>query len=300
MKVFCLNKHKKKQEKIIKRHPDAIDILAVPKVNACLFILMKSRQNSNLFSIGHIAPSDVNRESYATLFSTFTSGEDLDVVFFGASPRDTNLLMSRAKQYDCNIATLRIIPFMFNTEEFTLNVEPKSVYFYYIPSSDQLITYADDFIPIKEAAIHMAMNVFNPPSQPIVFNQLSNIVNEEITTYALKSADNFAERLPLLTAKFLLVYPQAIRYQYQECPDNLASDIEGKKLMAMQEKFDFQTEDIVNKLQVTETASATKTPIVINPGRIRGTSFGDGEKKNSPETGDNQQMDERDSFAKKG
>lgn len=54
-------------KELVERRPDAIDVLSVPKLNSCHFILIKSKQNPHLFAIGHIAPRDDEQLMYEDL-----------------------------------------------------------------------------------------------------------------------------------------------------------------------------------------------------------------------------------------
>jgi len=127
--------------------------------------------------------------------SIFADDRDLDVVFCGNDKRNLSLFRETTQQYyiPYNIATLRVIPFHFNIDVFTISREPKSIYFYYIPSNDQLIIYSDNFSFTKKPAVHIATNVFDEPSQPIVFHPLS-FPDKDLTKQALKSVDVFYSR----------------------------------------------------------------------------------------------------------
>ena len=85
--------YSQKQKEIIEKIPEIADILSVPKLNACHFILIKSRKNPNLFAVGHIYPHDNKAESYKELLYIFIDNRDLDVVFCGRDPRNLSLFI---------------------------------------------------------------------------------------------------------------------------------------------------------------------------------------------------------------
>lgn len=230
----------KKFETLTKKREEAIDILAAPKLNACHFILIKSKSSQDLFAIAHINPSNNKTISYINLFQKFPSNDKLDIIFCGGYSGDTELLLKIAEDQGYAISSQRIIPFCFNVEQLTFFTEPKSVHFYFIPSEDQLIIFSDNYIHSKKPAIHIAQQVFENPSLPLIFHQVDLVAGLKDLNI---SAKIFCERLPVFTKSFLSTYPKFIAYTHETCPDEVAATEQDKLDAALKFGHDFTTSD---------------------------------------------------------
>ncbi len=243
----------------VENRPEAIDILSAPKLNACQFVLMRSKQRPHLVAMAHIAPMDDLEENYRELCGKFSEGDELDVVCCGLIRRNTDELSKLARERGCTLNSSRTIPFNFEVETFVTNREPKSVYLHYVPADDNLIIYSDSFSDTNKPAMHMAQKVFNEPSAPIVFHQFNSVFTREITKKALSSAGEFSQILPVLTDYYSSINQKPILFTYESCPDAMAPNIADKKQMALGRGFDFQTTDglLLLKLKEAQRGSAT-------------------------------------------
>ncbi len=251
---------------VLKR-PGSTDIISAPKLNACQFVLIKSKKSPDLCAMAHIAPGDDLEANYRELFEKFPPNDELDVVFCVAQSGVTDLISKVAQEQSRKINSLREIPFKFRVETSVFRGEPKSVYFHYVPADDSLIIYSDSYALTKAPAAHMALNVFNEPLEPIIFHQLQAIGSNKVSETALSSAADFSKILPVLTNKFLTEHPKSRCFTYQSCPVELVPNIKGKpdivgqKRLAITKGFDFIAENTVGLLKQAQEGSAAGAPV---------------------------------------
>jgi hypothetical protein len=253
---------------------DAVDVLSAPKLNGCHFVLIKSKITPHLFAMAHISPTDDFRQMYQELLQKFPSGDELNVVLCGGYSGDINSLAQLSVNQGCKLSSVRQIPFNFDVETFVVSGEPKSVYFYFIPSEDELIIYSDaykSYLSKSTPAIHIGTNIFKDVANPIEFHLLNQCIRKELTDDGVLSSSSEFERtfLPVLTEKFLSDYPSSRVYTYQKIPDQYAKVFGTQKLAAIAVKADFKTTAVElpaldNVQSQNPTQSTTSVEIATN------------------------------------
>jgi len=232
------------QSKVAQAVASPIVVLSAPKINACHFVLVRSQQNSQRFSMAHINPADDRRSSYTDLLAPFERGETLDVVSYRDISID--LLTPLATGKGCNLSTIRAIPSVFDFEPFVFTGEPKSVFINFVPAEDRLIIFSDDFCETKNPAVHIAGEIFQDSSKPIIFNEIINIAHQPMNNWR-----EFRAVIPLLTNRAMHDLPNSRLYRYQTVPPAIATDEVKKRLATIIKGFDFLSENVLPPLVPT-------------------------------------------------